>query len=162
MADKLIIDIPEGYSGIDTEKSDFDNGIIVFKKKALVPWRDAPSKVTGFYINSYNGLKEQDEPIAWIEDNRNIFASEKQAKSMQAMAELSQIIANDERFGKPFTDKEWDDNTLEKYVIERFNNRIELNKYCNAWYFLAFRTPEQRDLFYKENEDLIKQYYMLD
>ncbi len=77
------------------------------------------------------------------------------------MAQLSQIMANDKRFGGPISDEEWADIESEKYVIDRFNNKIQLVSYYNAWYFLAFRTKKQRDLFYKENEDLIKQYYML-
>lgn len=159
---KLTIDIPEGYSGIDKEKSDFDKGIIVFKKKKKIPWRDSGPKVTGFYIATDNIIHEKTLPVVWIKCNHNIFATEKQVKAVQAMAELSQIMANDERFGEPFTDEEWEDSDVVKYVIERFNNEIQLESYYNAWYFLAFRTWEQRDLFYQENLDLIRQYYMLD
>lgn len=160
--DKLLIEIPEGYSGIDIEKTDLDKGIIVFKKKQTTPWKDNDPEVNGFYIDRDNELLKQTSRIKWVERNRNIFATEKQAKSVQAMAELSQIMANDERFGKPFTDEEWSSTDISKYVIGRYSDEIELESYCNTWYFLAFRTPEQRDLFYKENEDLIKQYYMLD
>lgn len=162
MADKLLIEIPEGYSGIDMEKSDFDKGIIVFKKKQKTPWKDSNPEVNGFYIDEDNRVISQESSIKWIKRNRNIFATEKQAKSVQAMSELSQIIANDERFGGPITDKEWDNPEIDKYVIERYHNNIVFKNYYGAWSFLAFRSPEKRDIFYIENEDLIKQYYMLD
>lgn len=161
MTDRLLIEIPEGYSGIDKEKSDFDKGLIVLKKKENSPWKDNHPTVSGYYIDTDNNLKKQASHITWHTCNHNIFATEEQAKAMQAMAELSQIMANDKRFGKPFTDEEWKDPGIKKYVIERYSNDVQLESYYKAWYFLAFRTPEQRDLFYKENEDLIKQYYML-
>jgi len=163
MADKLLIEIPEGYSGIDTEKSDFDKGIIVFKKKQEVPWKDSYPEVTGFYIDDDNRVIPQTSSIKWIERNRNIFATEKQAKSMQAMAELSQIMANDKRFGRPIEEVEWSYAHLTKYIINRIDNTVGYTPYTgNYYFFLAFHTEEQARLFLEENEDLIKQYYMLD
>jgi hypothetical protein len=163
MADRLLIEIPEGYSGIDMEKSDFDKGIIVFKKKQTTPWKDNDPEVNGFYIDRDNELIQQTSRIKWVERNRNIFATEKQAKSMQAMAELSQIIANDKRFGGPITGTEWSYAHLTKYIINRIDNTVGYTRYTsNCYFFLAFHTEEQAQLFLEENEDLIKQYYMLD
>ena len=122
---KLTIDIPEGYSGIDTEKSDFEKGIIIFKKKEKVSWKDDDPEVSGFYVATDNKLLKQSSPIKWAEHNRNIFATKKQARSMQAMAQLSQIMANDERFGL-ITDEEWADNEVEKYVIEMSDSNHRL------------------------------------
>jgi len=163
MADKLLIEIPEGFSGIDMEKSDFDKGIIVFKKKQEVPWKDNHPMVNGYYIDTDNDLIKQSSRITWRTSNRNIFATEEQAKSAQAMAELSQIIANDKRFGGPITGTEWSYAHLTKYIINRIDNTVGYTRYTsNCYFFLAFHTEEQARLFLEENEDLIRQYYMLD
>ncbi|WP_287385597.1 hypothetical protein [Lachnospira sp.] len=163
MADRLLIEIPEGYSGIDIEKSDFDKGIIVFKKKQEIPWEDSDPDVKGFYIDDDNRIIHQKSSIRWIKRNRNIFATEEQARSAQAMAELSQIIANDERFGGPITGVEWSYAHCTKYIITRIDSTVGYQRYTNnCYFFLAFHTEEQARLFLEENEDLIKQYYMID
>ena len=163
MADKLLIDIPEGYSGIDMEKSDFDKGIIVFKKKQKIPWKDDRPEINGFYIDDDNRIIHQESSIKWVERNRNIFAIERQAKSAQAMAELSQIIANDQRFGGPLTDEEWTRSSYKKYVIIRGDGHVEVvAHFTYCYFFLAFHTEDQAKLFLEENRDLIERYYMLD
>jgi len=163
MADKLLIEIPEGYSGIDVEKSDFDKGIIIFKKRQEVPWKDNNPGINGFYIDDDNRIIHQESSIKWIERNRNIFATEEEAKSAQAMAELSQIIANDRRFGGPITGVEWSYAKYTKYIINRIDNTVGYTRYTNnCYFFLAFHTEEQARLFLEENEDLIKKYYMID
>ena len=93
--------------------------------------------------------------------NHNVFATEKQAKSAFAMAQISQIMANDERFGGVVTDKEWHSRSL-KYIIERQDTNIKKIIAISCYSFLAFHTSEQRDLFLKEYKDLIKDYLMLD
>ena len=161
---EIKIQIPEGYEGIDEEKSNLSEGKIVFKKKEVTPWRKTHPRITGFYVNTYSEIREQDNPISMFGwSNENIFATKKQAESMLAMAQLSQIIQNDPRFGGPLTNEEWLDHGVDKYFIDRYDNRIKPECYRSCGFrFLAFHTAEQRDLFIKENEDLIKQYFMLD
>jgi hypothetical protein len=77
------------------------------------------------------------------------------------MARISQIIANDERFGGPITDAEWSNHTLRKYVIYRDGCTIDTSIIHSTYNFLAFHTKEQRDLFLKENEELVYDYLML-
>ena len=75
------------------------------------------------------------------------------------MARISQIMANDNRFGGTITDEEW--NYDRKYVIIRRGTKLGVEtKYC--YEYLAFHTNEQAELFLSENEDLIKDYYMID
>lgn len=161
--EQVNIQIPAGYV-IDTEKSNLEEGKIIFKKKKITPWRKSKPEVTGFYVDDLSDIVEQKDPVSIFNDdgNENIFATKKQAKSMLAMAQLSQIIANDERFGGPITDEEWDNSTMKKFAIIRSSRRIMHEYYYSYYTFLAFHTEEQRNLFLKENEDLIKQYYMLD
>lgn len=77
------------------------------------------------------------------------------------MAQISQIMANDSRFGGSVSDEEWDNHTKPKYVIIRKQNDIVKDRYWITDAFLAFHTEEQRDLFLKENKDLVKDYLMI-
>ena len=49
-----------------------------------------------------------------------------------------------------------------KYCIERLNNNISTYIYADTYQFLAFHTEEQRDRFLKYNEQLVKDYLMID
>ena len=162
MADKLLIEIPEGYSGIDEERSDFDKGVIILKKEESKVWRYKNVPISGFSLRTDSSII----PNQGVQGNcfdRNIFYSKEQAESARAMAELSQIIANDRRFGGPITGVEWSYAHLTKYIINRIDNTVGYTRYTNnCYFFLAFHTEEQARLFLEENEDLIKKYYMID
>lgn len=154
---------PEGYE-IDKENSTFD--CIKFKVKSIKRWRDGNPIIKGWYTGNNGVLPYNlngDNSYKWKDGNTNVFATEKQAKSALAMAQISQIMANDKRFGGVVTDEEWEDTDLEKYVILRTNMNAACNGIAHYNYsFLAFHTDEQRDLFLKENEDLVKDYLMID
>lgn len=122
-------------------------------------WRDKDgTKMNGYYISSDATIYSYDDGVL-CRNSYNVFATEKQAKSALAMARISQIMANDERFGGVITNEEWNYNR--KYVIIRRGNNLGIEtRYC--YEYLAFHTNEQAELFLKENEDLIKDYYMLD
>lgn len=77
------------------------------------------------------------------------------------MARITQIMANDERFGGAVANEEWENTTL-KFVINRVRNTINKAAFGNSYEFLSFHTQEQRDLFLEENEDLVKDYLMID
>jgi hypothetical protein len=159
---EIKIQIPEGYDGIDEEKSNFEEGRIVFKKKEATPWRyNKDALLSGYFVT--DGKVEKADNLYNIENARDVFATKKQAESMYAMAQLSQIIQNDWRFGGPITDVEWLNHNVDKWLIDRYENQIYTDTYkiCN-FRFLAFHTKEQRDLFLEENKDLIRQYFMLD
>ena len=146
---------PEGYE-IDRENSTFEQ----IKFKLIKRWRDGNPMVTGYILVC--GMVTPiciDKP--WKDGNLDIFATEKQAKSALAMAQISQIMANDERFGGVITDAEGLQDFY-KYCITRTSNMIIKGCYTTNYKFLAFHTQEQRDLFLKENEDLVKDYLMID
>lgn len=97
--------------------------------------------------------------------NRNVFATEKQVKSALAMARISQLMAHDERYGGVVTDEEWKEaqaKNLNFYGIVKWNGKISDMVVTKMHLFLAFHTSEQRDLFLKENEGLIKDYLMIE
>ena len=156
---EINITIPEGYE-IDRENSTFEH--IVLKKIEPKRWRDDENaQMKGFVI------REDDSKIVKClgynyDTNHNIFATEKDAKSALAMAYISQIMKNDERFGGVVTDREWEDSTTTKYVIYKSNNKVISDFYTAHYHFLAFHTKEQRNLFLQENMDLVKEYLMIE
>lgn len=155
---EIKINIPEGYE-IDKEKSTFE--CIKFKKKETIPWRETEGQdifIKGYYLHRGETCISC---TMRTKENRDIFATEKQAKSALAMAQISQIMANDERFGGIVTDEEWLVNDYWKAVIRRGRMGICIGESCYDYEFLAFHTKEQRDLFLKENMDLIKDYLMI-
>lgn len=151
---------PEGYE-IDKEKSTFD--CIKFKPIQNIRWRDDKNaKVDGYYI--CDGIINQCCAKMWNVSNAyHIFNTEKQAKSALAMARISQIMANDTRFGGTITDDEWK-LTIDckgKHTICREDGKIVCGFNYTIYHFLAFHTKEQRDLFLKENEDLVRDFLMI-
>jgi len=163
---EIKIQIPEGYEGIDEEKSNFEEGLIVLKKKEVTPWRKTTHPIVGYYVDDDSVIRKVD--IEYECDNQrvcdiNVFATKKQAQSMLAMSQLSQIIQNDERFGGSLTDEEWARSGYKKYVIIRGDGHVEVvARFSYCYFFLAFHTEEQAELFLEENKDLVRQYYMLD
>ena len=148
---------PEGYE-IDKENSTFEQ----IKFKLIERWKDSNPRINGWRLDG-NRVIGKYFLFPWKDGNLNMFATKKQAKSALAMAQISQIMANDKRFGGIVTDEEWEDTDLEKYVILRTNMNAACNGIAHYNYsFLAFHTEEQRDLFLKENEDLVKDYLMID
>lgn len=117
------------------------------------------------YVVGEGYFVDNDSNIEWdrgqLNDKGNfrLFASKKLAKSALAMARISQLMAHDERYGGVVTDEEWKLNTR-KYVIFRNKEVVDCDYCTNNYSFLAFHTKEQRDLFWVENKQLIKDYLM--
>lgn len=152
---ELKINIPEGYE-IDRENSTFE--CIKFKP-VTKRWRDGYKTVHGCIID-VSDIRSVDGIVT--ADDHAIFYNSKQAKSAKAMAIISQIMANDERFGGPITDEEWENYDITKWTIERSENKIIATIRHFTYTFLAFHTAEQCNLFLAENIDLIKDYLMID
>ena len=151
------IEIPEGYE-IDKENSTFE--CIKFKP-IIKRWRyDKSANIEGYYIDTDSDIRYYNCGKN-IDTNRTLFATKKQAESALAMAQISQIMANDKRFGGVVTDEEWKGREV-KWCLQRAQNLIEKDQWARNYHFLAFHTQEQRELFLKENEDLVKDYLMID
>ena len=156
---EIKISVPEGYE-IDKENSTFE--CIKFKKLRPKRWRNKEDAIiTGYYTSPNSSILKLNN-TSNIPSNHNVFATKKQVKSALAMAQLSQIMANDERFGGIVTDEEWSTNKLPKYYIKRLKNGITIGTGWTEYTFLAFHSPKCRDLFLQENEDLIRDYLMID
>lgn len=154
---------PEGYE-IDKENSTLEH--IVFKKIETKPYRwcnDESQLIDGYFIHSSNSNISSVYNLVNSSWSHNVFAEEKQAKSALAMARISQIMKNDKRFGGVVTDEEWKvNNGIMKYAISRFGDDILIDSYYHKYHFLSFYTYQQAKLFLEENEDLVKQYLMIE
>lgn len=144
-----------------------DDLVIVEEIEEPEKWEDdMNAKGNGWTIS-----KDYDAGVYYYEDlhlneknNHDVFATAKQAKSALAMARISQLMANDERYGGVVTEEDWK-RGWEIYALENIDNHIAtayLNKGYFARHFLSFHTAEQRELFLKENEGLIKDFLMTD
>lgn len=148
---ELRIDIPEGYE-IDKEKSTFEK--IVFKKKVSIVncWEDI-NDIDGTFICTYSELINVGS-IPNAHNNRNVFLNEKYAKSALALAQISQLL--------PYydTDVKWD-STI-KHCIYRHKGKIVINTLNSTFEILAFNSREEAERFLKHNEQLVKDYFMID
>lgn len=131
--------------------------IILRKKNHKHPkWEDL-NRISGCYITDNCSIRPATNVIA-NKENKNIFLTEKYAKSALAMAQISQLMPY---YGGEITNEEWG-NSSSKYIIDKYDNRINISFHRNAYYFLAFHTSEQRDEFLKNNKQLVKDYLMIE
>lgn len=112
-----------------------------------------------YYINTFSTIKEFSGRKFANNVDKNLATTKKIAKSMLAMAMISQLIRY---YGGAITDKKWNNRSIIKYSIERFENKIIFEVYKSSFHFLSFHTKEQRDEFIKYNEQLVKDYLMID
>lgn len=112
--------------------------------------------IAGYYVSEVSAIKAYTtERISSY--NKNVFATEKQAKSALAMAQLSQLMKD---LGSE-CEVDWSDGTRKQCIV-RINNRLEISTYEGSYHFLAFKTAKVRDAFATKHERLIRDYFMLD
>jgi hypothetical protein len=119
---------------------------------------DNSVKIIGHYM-SRGKIYDYDICCA-CDDNIGFASSKKVAKSMLAMAMISQLMYF---YGREITDTEWKDSRIKKYTLTRNggNKILKSRAFCD-YSFLAFHTSDQRDDFLKYNERLVKDYLMID
>lgn len=136
---------------------------IVKKEPVIRTYQDLIDN--GIIINNCYWISEDSEICRTgcytIMDNydKNVAASEKVAKSMLAMAQISQLMPY---YGGEVTDEEWNNINLLKHCITCRNNKVYKEGLGQRRVFLAFHTSEQRDKFLEYNEQLVKDYLMID
>ena len=142
MEKELKIQVPNGYE-IDEENSTF--GCIKFKeKKEIRTWEDFTRITNASNIEIY--------PF----ERNNM--DDKFIKHLIAEMKIRKLMPY---YGGEITKEEWKDNSIHKYVLEIFEEKIINNDRWSKYTFLAFHTRKQRDEFIKYNEQLIKDYFML-
>lgn len=132
--------------------------IVLKKKKSKFPTWEGLGNISGVFIGAGSEFFE-DSCIPTSNNNRNVFLTEKHAKSALAMAQISQLIPY---YGGEITNDEWKDSSIRKYIIFRKMSYVGRCEAYSNYEFLAFHTAEQRDEFLKNNEQLVKDYLMIE
>lgn len=152
------IEIPSGYE-IDMEK--LKSGKILLRKKEVKKWEDIQI-LNGCYVNSISLIL----PIKDEKNNKmhkNIFIDTLHAKRAIAEAQISQLMPY---YGGEITPKEWRDKTIPKFAyvkkcgFEMFDI-FKLVVTCDCYHFLAFHTTNQASEFFKNNKEIIMDYFMM-
>ena len=149
----LTIQVPEGYE-INEEESSFEN-IVFKKKKEIKRWKDLEA-IDGYYISNISDICSIYNCPKTI-DKQNVYATEKQAKSALAFAQITQLLPYYEGY-IDFRYKE--DNYTVAYEPDTKDLAIVCWKYTSVsqFYFSTFEFAKE---FIKNNEDLLRQYFML-
>jgi len=140
--------------------------LTVFSEKELsqIPlpktWEEIKG-VKGYYLTSISTIEYYGDNNSRLNSERNTFATEKQARSALAMAQISQLLTIYNDGWEPDWTQQAINYANTKYCICRYNNEIIRKDYQTRWSFLAFKTPEIRDEFMENFPDLIKDYFML-
>ena len=161
---ELKIEVPKGYE-IDKEHSTFE--CIKFKPKGIKTWNDLcvaslnsdEVRVKGYWISGYSSDIYAANKLMPGDCSKNVFLTEKEAKSSLAMSQISQLMPY---YGGAITDEDWANEELRKFIIDRYCNRVLFDVTYTFYEYLAFYTKEQRDNFYKNNEQLVKDFLMID
>ena len=147
------INIPEGYE-IDKKKSTFEN--IVFKERKVRKWDDL-KELRGYCINDSSDI-EKVFTYTVSDSNKNIFLTEKQAKSALALAQITQILP----WYGGYT--EYNDNSDNYFIMYDLKDReflvgIETSYIAQMFYFDSQKGAEH---FIENNEELLKQFFLID
>jgi len=134
-----------------------------FSKEELTK-KELPSKFNqlrieeGYVITANSEITKRPKLFNGKYDQKNLFTTEKIAKSALAMAQLSQLMAvyNDG------WEADWNNGQKAKYIIKRQKCAIQVTYFYDGYHFLAFKSAELRDEFLKNFESLIKEYFMID
>jgi len=154
------IKIPDGYE-IDNEKSTFTN--IVFKPievKCPKSWEDAfvGNPICGYWIGAQSDIIEANTNALPVD--KNVFKTEKQAKSALAYAQITQLMALPCYNGDWIPD--WENRNEEKYFPYRANNIILSGIVYMEFQHVAFKSYNVYKAFLENHEDLLRQYFEMD
>ena len=131
---------------------------ILEEVEAPQSWADLGG-VNGYSIDPNRGVVPC-EPSCSTQDQRykNVFATEDQAKSALAMAQLSQLMKHPAYHGdwKPKFGSGGD-----AYVITFIGGQVDTGFSHDMAYFLAFKSEEIRDKFLENHRDLIEEYFLM-
>jgi hypothetical protein len=145
----LKISIPDGYE-IDKAQSTFEN--IVFKPTVTAlpkTWIEL-NKINGYSIDGASRIEKLGDSVGCIDINKNVFATEEQAKASIALAQLSQLMQVYNDGWVP----DWKDDNY-KHNIEYYIDETIIETRCSYSSFLAFKTQETAKLFLENFKDLI-------
>lgn len=149
---KITIEIPDDCEVKIVKKEEKEKPIIRTYQDLI----DSGKRLKGYVISNFSEINNIE---LWaMNSTKHLAISKKVAKSMLAMAQISQLIPY---YGGEINDEKWKERTC-KYTISKIKDKIEKDTACETYRYLAFHTAEQRDNFLKYNEQLVKDYLMID
>ena len=151
---KITINVPDDCEVQIVKKEEKKEPVI----KTYQDLIDCHIRIGGKWISKNSTIEDCWSMTADI-CNKNIAASEKVAKSMLAMAMISQLMPY---YGGEIINEDWKDTRITKWAIGRNCDKITLIPTIDIYYFLSFYTLEQCRIFLKYNEQLVKDYLMID
>ncbi len=120
----------------------------------------------GYYVKDDSTIHSSGQRIKLQDVDRNIFATEKQAKSSLAFAQLSQLhkVMIDEYnlINNCNWKPNWHDYEQAKYTVSRYKNNLILHKSTTGFKYLTFPTQELAEFSLEHHRELWKDYYELD
>ena len=125
----------------------------------LKTWKEL-GKISGYCISSVgNGIVELQDKLT-TEVCKMVYATEKQAKSAFAYAQLTQLMKD---LGKE-CNVDWSNENQVKFciILEASIKEVEVLPRFYMFHFLAFCTREVAEKFMRKHEKLIKEYFMAD
>ena len=141
MEKELKIRVPDGYE-IDNENSTFE--CIKYKKKYEIrTWFDYAQKYGDFSMEIYSKYSFEDKKFI------NHLKAELKIKLLMPY------------YGGEITMSEWKNPHISKSVITSDNFTILRIATVHEYSLLAFHTYDERNDFLKYNEDIVKDYFML-
>lgn len=114
-------------------------------------------KINGYIIQISSAIDSLNAPYDASHINRNIYKTEKEAKSSLAKAQLSQLMAVYRGDWLP----DWNDTSTAKWCISRHGISISIVEHITYYHYLSFPTREIAQEFLTNFEQLIKEYYEL-
>lgn len=149
----------EGYE-VDADRSTEDT-IVYKKKKQVKTWEQIPG-VGGYFISGpWSTIQEVEKTKGFSAANRNIALTEKHCKMMLAIAQISQLMpyyGGEVSTTLKLKGNQWPCIGLDTAGYDVF----KIFTFPSPDTLLTFRTMEQAEDFLKNNERLVRDYYMLD
>lgn len=152
---RITIEVPDDCEVKIVKKEEEKKEPIIRTYQDLI---DNRIEIKGYCIGT-GRVSEINNALRTCDTLKDAAISEKVAKSMLAMAMISQLMPY---YGGAITDEEWTKQDINKYFIYRYVGHAATSVSNYQYYYLAFHTEEQRDKFLEYNEQLVKDYLMID
>ena len=123
------------------------------KKEYAKSWKDLKT-ISGFFITGYVDVEAANKVTA-VKGYKDVFATKKQAKSMLAYAQITQLMKEINGDWQP----DWNSYKETKYVIIVCNNTIDVFDTMRVREKIYFKTEKIAKDFLNNHKELIKQYY---
>jgi len=135
----------------------------VYYKKENVPvntlpktWEDL-KEISGYFVSAYSSCNEIVKADIF-QENKNIFHTELQAKSVLAYAQLSQLVAKMNGNWQP----NFNDSTTPKWLIVRWGNDLTKEVKYFGYSHLCFKNKSDMEFSFEYHKSLWKQFYQIE